>query len=277
MFSPYGRANYDESLIRRSDSLLDVLVRVGLDVTWRDNQSGCKGVCDGKRIELEKMSIELAPQHCTADGCRDESLLEGLRERLSLIKKDTVIVLHQLGNHGPAYFARYPEEFRRFRPTCDTPELRRCSIEAIRNSYDNAILYTDYLLAQAVKALTLQESKIDSAMLYVSDHGESLGEHGIYLHGLPYWIAPDQQKKVPMLLWLSPALKSSAGIDPQCVAQRATRAASHDNLFHTVLGLFDITTRDYRQSRDVLAACRSSSVPRSLLASAATKLAQGLR
>lgn len=253
MFSPYGRAHYDEKEIRRHESLLHVLARTGFRVIWRDNQSGCKGVCDG----LEQHSTNTASRSalCDGDHCLDEALLENLEAEVRQSPRNTVVVLHQLGNHGPAYFHRYPQAFGRFAPTCDTADLGKCSRQEIVNSYDNALLYTDHFLAQTIRQLGALVSH-DTAMIYVSDHGESLGENGIYLHGLPYTIAPHQQKEVPMVMWMSDGFAGSLGVDPGCLRRQTARPVSHDYLFHSLLGMLQVATRDYDASLDFTAACR---------------------
>ena len=147
-----------------------------------------------------------------------------------------------MGNHGPAYFRRYPPQFRRFLPDCETAELRDCTREQVVNAYDNAILYTDHVLASVIATLQDAPQRLDSAMMYVSDHGESLGEKGLYLHGIPYAIAPAQQTHVPMVLWLSPAMSATGDVNVACVRSRAHEPLSHDNLFHSVLGLMDVRT-----------------------------------
>jgi lipid A ethanolaminephosphotransferase len=163
-----------------------------------------------------------------------------------------------MGNHGPAYYRRYPPEFRRFTPDCATAELRTCSREQVVNAYDNAILYTDHVLAGLVGALA-NSREIDTAMIYVSDHGESLGENGLYLHGLPYSIAPSTQTHVPMIAWLSPGFAASDSVDRRCVRAKAGAPLSHDNIFHSVLGLLDVQTRVYKPERDLFAGCRGHS------------------
>jgi lipid A ethanolaminephosphotransferase len=172
------------------------------------------------------------------------------------VRRDTVLVLHMMGNHGPAYFDRYPPEFRRFTPDCATAELRKCSREQIVNAYDNAVLYTDHVLARIVGTLQRHSGDLDTAMLYVSDHGESLGESGIYLHGLPYSIAPETQKHVPMVAWISPAFATTRGVNERCLRGKRDTALSHDNLFHSVLGLLDVETKAYRSARDLFEECR---------------------
>jgi lipid A ethanolaminephosphotransferase len=253
MFSPWGRRQYDEKRIRGSESLLHVLQRAGVQVLWRDNQSGCKGVCEGLKSEL--LANARLPGLCDGERCLDEVLLHGLNEATAG-PGDQFVVLHQLGNHGPAYFRRYPDSFRRFTPTCDTADLRQCSREAIVNTYDNALLYTDHVLAQALAQLRAREATHDVALLYVSDHGESLGEANLYLHGVPYAIAPQVQTEVPMFLWLSPGFAASQRLDTTCLRRRAAQPASHDHLFHTVLGLMDVRTSAREPALDLAAACR---------------------
>lgn len=255
MFSPRGRRDYDEARIRGSQSLLHVLNHAGVNVLWRDNQSGCKGVCEG--LPQQVMGAADAPALCDGERCLDEILLQGLAGRLREPPPGPqVLVLHQLGNHGPAYYKRYPPAFRRFTPTCDTADLRACSREQIVNAYDNALLYTDHVLAELIGLLKANAGTVDSALLYVSDHGESLGENGLYLHGVPYAIAPDTQTHVPMIMWLSPGFAQRMGIDGGCLRRRAQLPASHDNLFHTTLGLLDVHTRLYEPEMDITAGCR---------------------
>lgn len=255
MFSLQGRRNYDEDAIRGSESLLDTLKHAGLRVVWNDNQSGCKGVCAG--VESMRPDPSSLPGLCEGERCLDEALLESSRALLRDAKGNLVLVLHQLGNHGPAYFRRYPDRFRRFTPTCDDEDLSKCSREQIANSYDNALLYTDHVLARNIDLLKELEPDYDTALLYVSDHGESLGENGLYLHGLPYSIAPAEQTRVPMVMWLSSGFAARNRVDPACLRTQAARPAAHDNLFHTVLGLLDVHTAIRDDALDLSAACRS--------------------
>ncbi len=255
MFSPYGRADYDEARIRRHESLLHLLARAGMRVAWLDNQSGCKGVCDG--LEFHDLGKQKIPGLCADGHCYDEVLLQGLRSVLETSGGDRVVVLHQLGNHGPAYYRRYPPEMKRFTPVCESAEFRDCTREQIVNAYDNAILYTDRFLAQTIRYLSDLQARFDVALLYVSDHGESLGERGLYLHGLPYAIAPREQLEVPMLWWLPQGSARGLNVDLACLRRRAGEKASHDNLFHSVLGLLAVATPGYRQERDLFESCRT--------------------
>ncbi|WP_280546998.1 MULTISPECIES: phosphoethanolamine--lipid A transferase [unclassified Halomonas] len=254
MFAPIGKADYDERYIRSHESLLDVLQRAGYRVEWIDNQSGCKGVCDG--VEHFSPDPQAYPALCDGHDCRDGVLTEELSRRIGSIREDTVIVLHTLGNHGPSYFQRYPEAFRAFTPTCDTSDLAQCSRESIVNSYDNAILYTDSVLDDLIGVLEQQPS-LATAMLYVSDHGESLGENGIYLHGLPYAIAPDEQTRVPMTWWSSRAFDQAAGLERDCLASRADQPLSHGHLFHSLLGVLGVESSIRDPNMDISQACRS--------------------
>lgn len=257
MFAPVGRRDYDEARIRGSESLLHVLQRAGVTVHWRDNQSGCKGVCDGlSNDSVQQLNV---PGLCEDGRCLDEGLLSGLDERLDKARGTQLLVLHQLGNHGPSYFRRYPAAFARFRPACQDDDLQQCSVEQIVNAYDNALLYTDHVLASLVAKLQAQQDRVDTLMLYVSDHGESLGENNLFLHGLPYAIAPDLQKKVPMVMWMSPGFAAARGIDTACLQRRALQPAAHDHLFHTLLGLLDVRTALYEPAWDFTHDCRRPS------------------
>lgn len=255
MFSPYGRVDYDKDKIRRSESLLHVLNHAGIQTLWRDNQSGCKGVCAG--LAFQSFAHDNDPRYCDKERCLDDVMLRDLVDVVRGQTGDSVIVLHPLGNHGPSYYRRYPETFRRFTPDCRTPELGKCSRQEIVNAYDNAILYQDAFLARTIRILS-EETSHDTALIYVSDHGESLGESGLYLHGVPYAIAPQTQLKVPMVMWISPNFASGRGIDMGCLRQQARKPVSHDNLFHSVLGLMQVSTKVHAPARDVFARCTTA-------------------
>lgn len=255
MFSPYGRADYDEARIEGSESLLQVLAHAGFAVHWVDNQSGCKGVCDG--IDTRSIDKNRDPQRCDGERCLDEVMLDELSRIVDEQREgNLVVVLHGLGNHGPAYYRRYPEASRQFTPTCDTSELQQCSREQIVNSYDNALLYTDTVLARTIDLLKTLQGRYDTALVYASDHGESLGENGLFLHGMPYAIAPREQTEVPMVMWLSEGFIRSAALNRNCLRTRADAPANHDYLFHSVLGLLNVSTTIYNPALDLSTACR---------------------
>jgi len=252
MFSALGRRNYNQRHIRNQQSLLHVLEHAGISTLWRDNQSGCKGVCEG--LAVERLHDATVAEFCTSDRCFDEILLHDLPEKIRQQPGDRVIVLHQLGNHGPAYFLRYPPAFRQFTPTCDSADLGRCERQSIINSYDNALLYTDHFLAQTIATLRAMD-EYDTAMMYLSDHGESLGEKGLYLHGMPYAIAPREQLQVPMVMWFSETFATNRRLDLACLHNRAREPHSHDHLFSSVLGLMQVQTDVYTPNYDLFLSC----------------------
>jgi lipid A ethanolaminephosphotransferase len=256
LFAPVGRRDHDEARIRHQESLLHVLARAGVGVQWRDNQSGCKGVCDG--LPYQQARDVAAAALCDGERCLDEGLLQGLPEWLRGARGTQLLVLHQLGNHGPSYFRRYPPAFERFTPACHDDDLRRCSGEQITNAYDNALLYTDHVLATLIGQLGAAAGQVDSALVYVSDHGESLGERNLYLHGLPYAIAPDAQKKVPMLTWWSRGYGAASGLDEACLRRRAAQPVTHDHLFHTLLSMLDVKTALHAPDWDLARGCATA-------------------
>jgi lipid A ethanolaminephosphotransferase len=259
MFSHLGReANAKNDI--PYENLLDVLQRAGMQVLWLDNQSGCKGVCD--RIPNANTRELKDPTLCPDGECFDEIMLRVLPERLAQLEKaggagtgsaGTVVVLHQMGNHGPAYYKRTPNDMKVYQPECRSNVLQDCPPQDIVNAYDNAVRYTDHLLSQTVRWLKSQPRP--TAMLYVSDHGESLGEKGLYLHGMPFMMAPKEQTHVPMALWLSKPMQSQLGWDGACWKKQVTEAVSHDHYFHSVLTLAQVKTRMHKPELDVFSAC----------------------
>lgn len=254
MFSPLTRDEFDADDARYMENLLDILQKSGIDIIWLENDDGCKGVC--LRAPTESMVRNNNPKYCNGKYCIDDVLLDGLADRIKNIKKDTLIVLHTMGSHGPSYFARYPDRFKVFGPTCDTPEIQRCSQENVVNTYDNTILYTDHVISTVIDTLK-KFPELNASMLYVSDHGESLGENNIYLHGFPYQISPIEQRQIPMFLWMSEKMKKQDGLDEECLREEAaTKPRTHDNFFHSVLSLFNIETSLYKEELDIFKACR---------------------
>lgn len=256
VFSGFTRADYSEGKARSQEGLLDVISYAGIDVLWRNNNSGCKGVCD--RVYYEDLSRpKPGDPFCNTEECFDERLLQGLPGVIRNAKRDLVIVLHQKGSHGPAYRNRYPAEFQRFGPVCTTNEVGKCSRESIVAAYDNTIAYTDYFLSKTIDLLRKAgtEDNVDTAMLYFSDHGESLGEKNMYLHGAPYIMSPEEQRHVPMMLWLDDRYSDRFAIKRECLASRRTLNYSHDNVFHSVLGMMNIKTKVYKPELDLFNAC----------------------
>jgi lipid A ethanolaminephosphotransferase len=259
MFSHLSRRAFDVDEAWRYTNVLDALHEAGLDVEWRDNNAGCKGVC--ARITQIDYVGHKDSQLCRDSYCYDEKMLEDLPARIDMLTRDTVIVLHQIGSHGPAYAERYPPEFEQFKPACHSNQLQRCTAAGIVNAYDNTIVYTDHVLARTIEILRRASDRVDSMLLYVSDHGESLGEQGLYLHGLPYAFAPDTQKKVPMLMWLSSSYMVRSGTVLDCVKSQAAKSFSHDNIYHTMLGALEVRNISYDSTLDILAPCRGAQKP----------------
>ena len=257
MFSHLGRDAF-ESRRFNHQNLLDVLQRAGLAVLWLDNQAGCKGVCE--RIPAQSTQALAGDALCADGECLDEVLLRGLDERIAGLPAErrargVVLVLHTMGSHGPAYYKRSPPAFKRFQPECASTLLTDCPTEQIVNAYDNSIVYTDHVLASTIRWLKAQAAGFDAAMVYLADHGESLGENNLYLHGLPYAVAPDVQKRIPWITWLSASFERRSGATVACLKERADVRFSHDHLFHSILGLADLRTAVYRRELDVHAGC----------------------
>ncbi|MBX9404361.1 phosphoethanolamine--lipid A transferase [Pseudomonas baetica] len=258
MFSNMDRKDYDASKAKNEEGLLDVLKRAGIDVIWRDNQSGCKGTCD--RVTLQDVSNLKDPALCANSECRDEILLQGLQGFIDHLDKDTVLVLHQMGSHGPEYFKRYPKEYEHFTPVCESNALNNCSRESIVNGYDNTLVYTDHVLSSLIDVLRANQDKVDTAMLYLSDHGESLGEYNLFLHGTPYMLAPEQQKHVAMLAWFSDSYQKAYSVDTHCLQMNRDKPLSQDNLFHSMLGLLEVRSKVYQPGLDMFAGCRGAGI-----------------
>ncbi|WP_296543305.1 phosphoethanolamine transferase [Rhodoferax sp.] len=257
MFSDLGRADYGKA-DARFENLLDVVQRAGMAVLWLDNQSGCKGVCD--RVPHADTRELKDPELCPDGECFDEEMLRVLPERLRQLDpvrraRGTVVVMHQMGSHGPAYYKRTPTDFKVFMPECRSNVLQACSGQEIVNAYDNSLRYTDHFLGQTVA--WLKNQKRPTALVYVSDHGESLGEKGLYLHGMPYAFAPMEQTKVPMAVWLSQPMLGRLGWDKSCWLEQARQPITHDHLFSSMLSLAQVQTRLYQAKLDVFSACPS--------------------
>ena len=255
IFSGLGQASFSHAAAMGSESIVGAMQRLGVNTFWRDNSTGCKSVCDEQHFEQRADWKD--PELCDATGCFDELLLQNFDELLADREHDHLIILHQRGSHGPAYNTDVPQWAKEYFPECDLPNLRNCDRDAINNSYDNTILYTDYFVSRVIDELAQRSADFDTAMLYVSDHGESLGENGLYLHGFPYSMAPREQIEVPMLFWASPGFYAErARVDPQCLRRSAENDTSHDAIFHTLLPIFGIESPQYEQRLDLMATCR---------------------
>ncbi|MFT5851885.1 MAG: lipid A ethanolaminephosphotransferase [Colwellia sp.] len=252
MFSSLGRNEYQKQTAKNQQNLLDIVKLANVDVLWLDNNEGCKGAC--KRVTTINTDKSETNNLCDGDYCFDEILLLPLKNKLAnLTHQTTLIVLHLIGSHGPTYYRRYPAEFSSFLPDCQRSDIQNCSQEQIINTYDNTITYSDYVLSKMIEELSLLEEKnnVETSMLYVSDHGESLGEKGLYLHGFPYALAPSQQTHIPMLFWTN----NKSEINHHCLNNLANNTFTHDNVFHSVLGLTKIKSKVYNPNLDIFHQC----------------------
>ena len=254
IFAEVGHSNYDRDRILSEEQLPSLMQRAGVSSLWIDNQSGSKGAATGIR---EISARDLLPKDMAAGLVDDETLPPALRTALQDVKGPTSIYLHMMGSHGPEYAKRYPEAFQKWGPVCTRSDLRSCSLGELRNAYDNSILFTDSVISDMIRELK-SHREFDSVLVYFSDHGESLGENGFFLHGAPYALAPDDQTHVPLVMWFSDGFKERTGLDMSCLKARAARSASHDNVFATLLQLNGVQSSLYDKSLDLIGGCEQS-------------------
>lgn len=256
MFSNMPRKQYDASKAKYQDNLLDIAQRAGYRVLWRENDGGCKGVCD--RVPNEKAEVFAEETPAAQELYYDDILLNGLDHYLGPTPQNTLIVLHTNGSHGPEYYKRYrPDLPNKFTPECLTNAIETCDQQALVNTYDNTVLNVDLLLDNTLNWLQQQQPNYQVSLLYVSDHGESLGEKGMYLHSAPYAIAPQEQTHIPLIFWADAASYADNYVDARCLAQQArAQDFSHDNLFHSILSWLRIKTDVYDPELDWFNPCR---------------------
>ncbi len=218
--------------------LPNYLNRIGVDVTWRTSNWGEPPVHIEKYYKVQDVK-RMYPQ--AAENKFDEVLLEGLKEEILASEKDKVLViLHTSTSHGPTYNTKYPKEFEVFTPVCQTVEAAKSNKEELVNAYDNSIVYTDWLIHSAIEILRDIPQR-RSCMIYVSDHGESLGEGGLYMHGVPAGIAPREQLDIPFIVWTS---DESISIDTK-------DKVGHYHVFHSVMGFLGVESPIYDKKMDV--------------------------
>ena len=255
MFSIFTRDNYSRRKADNQDDWLDIMKRAGIGLFWIENDGGDKKVAKSiKKMTIDRSRVD---NMCNGQTCFDSAMLENFEKNIDNMKGNRVLLMHLIGSHGPTYFQRYPENMKEFKPDCPRSDIQNCSKEQIVNSYDNTILYTDFFISQIIKKLQKLGDKYNTALFYISDHGESLGENGIYLHGLPYSIAPKQQTTVPMMVWMSPDFVKAKSVDQECLKNDSqNKSYSQGNVFHSMLGIMDIQTKVYDPNMDLFANCR---------------------
>ena len=240
-------SNVDSSLpfSKRYEPLPSYLQRNGVDVIWRTRNWGEPPI----KVESYQKASDLSAD-CAGPRCAyDEVLLSGLEQRIKASSSQRVlVVLHQSGSHGPAYYTKYPAEFEYFKPVCKSVELGKCSHDELVNAYDNTILYEDYFLFRVIGVLK-QLRDIATLLIFVSDHGESLGEYGMYLHGIPYTIAPDVQRDIPFIVWMSDEFLRQKAVQKGQLESQSNH--SQQDIFHTVMGAFSMHSDAYTGRYDI--------------------------
>ena len=252
MFSKDARTDYENGSANYVENVLDVLHKNGYFVTWVENNSDCKNVCPRVNVRLP------CGEHPQEKECLDNVLINELSAALPTTPQNTAVILHSIGSHGPKYYKRYPADMAPYQPVCNTEKLNECTNEELINVYDNTIYYTSHIIAQLIEKAKKLASQYNAIMFYVSDHGESLGENGLYLHSAPYVIAPKEQTHVPFLIWASDETLTALGLDRACLRAGTNNAVSHDNIFHVLLGLAGISAPEYNPALDFLAACTTA-------------------
>jgi lipid A ethanolaminephosphotransferase len=229
------------------EPLPNYLTRQGIETFYRTNNNGPPPI----KVDHYAQAADIKAECGTAcPEARDDAILNwNLKELLQSSDSDRIfLTLHPWGSHGPSYWDNYPPEFAHFQPECKTVEVAKCTNEELTNAYDNTIRYMDYLLADVITQLKAIDNA-DVAMIYVSDHGQSLGENGVYLHGLPNAIAPEVQRHVPFLVWMSDSFKASHGLTNADIIPEET--FPHDFPFHSIMGAFGMTSEIYKPEYDI--------------------------
>ncbi|QED23754.1 phosphoethanolamine--lipid A transferase EptA [Candidatus Deianiraea vastatrix] len=224
------------------ENLPSYIYRHGIDVILRSNNWGMPKM----NISKIENTSQIQCNEKKTGKTYDDIMLCNLKNEMQN-GKNQLIILHQSGSHGPLYHEKYPQQFEHFTPVCKTTDLQKCTQEELINAYDNTILYTDYFLHKTIEFL--KQNAKSSALIYISDHGESLGEYNIYLHGTPYSIAPKFQKEIPFLVWMSEDFKKQHNINAKKFAQN--KDYSQDYIFHSVMGAFGMKSEFYRQELDI--------------------------
>ena len=260
MFSNMTRVEYNADIAHHENNLMDLLHIAGIKTLWLDNDGGSKGVAN--RISYVAMNPKNNPKYCNGEVCYDTVLLKGLNKRITKMGSGSKIVaFHLVGSHGPTYYERVPKNMEAFAPRCNRSDIQNCTHEELVNQYDDTIHFTDYVLSQMIAKLKTYEPKYNVALLYLSDHGESLGEDGLYLHGTPYLFAPKYQKHVPLITWFGQGFIKQRGINMACLKQVALNqksGLSQDNLFSSILGLMHVSTKLYDSSLDMFKKCSNN-------------------
>lgn len=217
--------------------LPNYLFRNDVEVIWKTTNWG-----EPKVIIDNFQNKEMLRKNCEGPDCEyDGILLKGLKDEILASKKNKIlVVLHTSTSHGPTYFEKYPKQFEKFTPVCKSVELANCTQEELINAYNNTILYTDYIVANLIDDLK-QLKEYKSTMIFISDHGESLGEKGLYMHGIPASLAPKEQLEIPFIVWTSDNSRKV----------KENQGHSQHNIFHSVLDFLAIDSPIYEQDMSI--------------------------
>jgi lipid A ethanolaminephosphotransferase len=255
MFSNLNRNGYDKARANAQDDALDVLAYANVSLLWKENDGGDKAVAKS----IAKITIDPTQYNDVCDGsvCDDMVMLKEFDNEVAELKDDKLIAMHIIGSHGPTYWKRYPPEHALFKPSCNQSDIENCTDQSIVNVYDNTIAYTDYVIAETIKKLQGYSDQYNVALMYISDHGESLGESGLYLHGTPYSFAPEEQTKVPLFMWVPEQYANAKGIDKSCLIDKANNGSfSQDNFFHTLISFYGVESSVVNEDLDIMNTCR---------------------
>ena len=255
MFSKFNGNDISYEKFATHENLLDVFEHADLQVEWYDNDWTFAEGGVTNRIEVNRLFKRNDLEACKSGECYDSVFFDFFDQVIAETVRSKVVVIHLVGSHFP-YYRRYPLSHEVFTPSCKSPVLSDCSPEEIVNAYDNSIRYTDFIISEFIEKLDTQNN-IVPALVYTSDHGESLGEDGLYLHSTPMGSAPLQQTQVPFFIWMSAAYQQTMGVDTECLKLKAQSQTSHDNFFHTALGLMDVQTTERLANLDLLEGCNS--------------------
>lgn len=241
MFSLKNSKEFKVTSSQYEANVLDIMPVEDVNIHWFDNNSDSKHVAD--RVDYQNFKTPDNNPICDVE-CRDVGMIPQIKKVINP-KLDNLIILHQMGSHGPAYYKRYPKSFEKFQPACQSEDFSKCSQQEIINAYDNSILYTDYFLGELIKELETLTAAYEVTLLYVSDHGESLGEAGVFLHGLPKAIAPEAQTHVPVFLW---APEGSSDVSYEETLALKDNPYTHSDISDTLLRLTEVQTNAYKGS-----------------------------
>ena len=219
--------------------LPNYLARNGVDVVWRRSNWGTPPL----HVKKEYTKDGLKKRYPEVDSSYDGILFHALKEEIMASDSTKIFIgLHTYTSHGPEYYSNTPEEFKRFTPECKTVEMANAKYEELINAYDNTIIYTDYLVHSVIEMLKREFPDRRSCVIFISDHGESLGEGGLYMHGVPMSTAPAEQLDIPFIVWTSENAE---------VKVKEIESAGHYHIYHSVLRFLGLQTPFFDETKNI--------------------------